>query len=41
MVGGDKEVAPGTASSADGAGQRLLALVLFAACAITVWWLVR
>jgi cytochrome b len=41
MVRGDKEAAPGTASSADGAGQRLLALVLFAACAVAVWWVVR
>jgi len=41
MVRGDKEAAPGTASSADGASQRMLALVLFAACAVAVWWVVR
>lgn len=41
MLGGDKEAAPGTASSADGAGQRLLALALFACCAFGVWWVVR
>jgi cytochrome b len=41
MVRGDKEAAAGTPASADGAGQRLLALVLFAGCAVVVWWAVR
>jgi cytochrome b len=41
MVDGDREAAAGTASSADGARHRLLALVLFAACVAGVWWLVR
>ena len=41
MLGGDKEAAAGTESSADGEGHRLLALVLFAACVLAVWWVVR
>jgi cytochrome b len=40
MVQGDKEVASPTASSRDDAAMRLLALVLFAACAGGVAWLV-
>jgi cytochrome b len=41
MVGGDKPARPGTAASADGAVQRLIALAVFAACATAVWWVVR
>lgn len=41
MVRGDKDAAPGTASSADAAAQRVLALGLFVACAGAVWWIVR
>jgi cytochrome b len=40
MVGGDKEVASPTASSRDDTAIRVLALVLFAACAGGVAWLV-
>jgi cytochrome b len=41
MVIGDKEAPDGTASSRDSAGTRFLALVLLAACAGAVWWVVK
>lgn len=41
MLAGDKEAAAGTESSADSGRHRSLALVLFAACAFAVWWVVR
>ncbi len=41
MLHGDKTLPAGTPAAADGAGQRLLALVLAAACAGLVAWVVR
>jgi cytochrome b len=41
MLVGDKLLPAATPASADGLKQRLLALVLAAACAAGVWWLVR
>ncbi len=41
MLHGDKPLPAGTTPSRDDARARLLALVLFAACAMAVWWLVR
>lgn len=41
MVGGDKVLPAGTPASRDGARERLLALVLAAACAGIVGWVVR
>ena len=38
MVGGDKLLAPGVPSSADGLAQRLLALVLALGCAAAAAW---
>ena len=41
MVLGDKEVGHPAASSRDDAASRTVAVVLVAACAGAVWWLVR
>jgi len=41
MILGDKALPPGTPASRDGAGNRLLAVALLAACAAAVTWLVR
>ena len=41
MLHGDKTLPAGTPATADGVGQRLLALVLAAACAGLVAWVVR
>lgn len=41
MLHGDKPAAAGTLPSRDDLGSRLLALVVFGACAAAVWWLVR
>lgn len=41
MVTGDKEAPIGTCSSSDRLGTRLLALALFAACALAAWWVAR
>ena len=40
MVWGDKALPEGTPASADGAAERLLALVLASACAAVVAWIV-
>lgn len=41
MVHGDRWLPPGTPASADGVGQRLLALVLAVACGAGAWWVWR
>lgn len=41
MISGDKPLPPGTPAARDSAGTRVLALVLAAACAAAVTWVVR
>lgn len=41
MIGGDKLVAAPVQASRDDAASRLVALVLFAGCAVFVWWLTK
>jgi cytochrome b len=41
MIGGDKQVAAPAQPSRDDAASRMVALVVFAACAALVWWVTK